>query len=237
MNMTRILASVNQWKHLILLLSLVVLIFTQPAAQRNEPAEITYSIVFSLGTLVIFLAVFDSKWRRIIALCLASPTLITHWLVRAFSLHEDLAAVAIEHAAAALFLAFAVTVILRDIFKSERIDADHILGAVCGYLLAGIAWGNLYFLVETLGPGSFAMTANVADQLKQNASKRYLLDYFSFVTLTCYGDTKLTPVAATASSLTFLETIFGQFYMAVLVAQLVGLRLSQAISRSSRRDG
>ncbi len=227
---------INQWKHLILLLSLIVLIFTQPAAQHSEAAEIAYSVVFSITTLVIFLAVFDTKWRRIVALCLASPTLIVHWLVRALSWQEQLAAVAIEHAATALFLSFAVTIILRDIFESERIDADHILGAVCGYLLAGIAWGNLYFLVETLAPGSFAISANMADQLKHEASKRYLLDYFSFVTLTCYGDSKLSPVASTASTLTFLETIFGQFYMAVVVAQLVGLRLSQAITRGPRGD-
>ena len=118
---------INQWKHLILLLSLIVLIFTQPAAQHSEAAEIAYSVVFSIATLVIFLAVFDTKWRRIVALCLASPTLIVHWLVRALSWQEQLAAVAIEHAATALFLSFAVTIILRDIFESERIDADHIL--------------------------------------------------------------------------------------------------------------
>jgi hypothetical protein len=233
----RTLTWTKQWKHLILLLLLVVLIFTQPAAQHSRLAEIAYSAVFSIATLVIFLAVFDSRWRRITALCLASPTLISHWLIRVLSWQEQQVAIAVEHAAAALFLAFAVTVILRDSFKSERIDVDHILGAVCGYLLAGIAWGNLYFLVETLAPGSFAVSAKVADQLQHDASKRYLFDYFSFVTLTCYGDNKLTPVATTACTLTFLETIFGQFYMAVLVAQLVGLRLSQAISRGPRRDG
>jgi hypothetical protein len=233
----RTLTWTKQWKHLILLLLLVVLVFTQPAAQHSRLAGIAYSVVFSLATLVIFLAVFDSRWRRIAALCLASPTLISHWLIRMLSWQEQQVAIAIEHGAAALFLAFAVTVILRDSFKSERIDADHILGAVCGYLLAGIAWGNLYFLVETLAPGSFAVSANVADQLQHDASKRYLFDYFSFVTLTCYGDSKMTPVASTACTLTFLETIFGQFYMAVLVAQLVGLRLSQAISRGPRRDG
>ena len=40
------------------------------------------------------------------------------------------------------------------------------------------------------------------------------------------------PVRPPASVLTTLEAMFGQFYIAIVVAQLVGARLSQAVHRN-----
>ena len=37
----------------------------------------------------------------------------------------------------------------------------------------------------------------------------------------------MTPVRALATALATLEAVFGQFYIAVVVAQLVGLRLAK----------
>ena len=37
------------------------------------------------------------------------------------------------------------------------------------------------------------------------------------------------PIGPPAFTLTWLEVMFGQFYMAVVVAQLVGLKLAQAL--------
>lgn len=45
-----------------------------------------------------------------------------------------------------------------------------------------------------------------------------------------YGD--ITPVGQPAYSLTRLEVMLGQFYMAVVVAQRIGFKLAQAISRA-----
>jgi hypothetical protein len=98
--------------------------------------------------------------------------------------------------------------------------------------LAGLAWGNLYNLTETVSPNAFNVRSDIAWQLESGSTRRYMFDNFSFVTLTCCGDNKVVPLAPTASSLTWLESIFGQFYMAVVVAQLVGLKLGQAVARS-----
>ena len=56
-----------------------------------------------------------------------------------------------------------------------------------------------------------------------------LFNFFSFATLTSLGYNDITPVTPLANTLTWLEVIFGQFYMAVVVAQLVGMRLAQAV--------
>jgi hypothetical protein len=124
-------------------------------------------------------------------------------------------------------------VILRGLFEEKLIRADQILGAVCGYLLAGAAWGNLYLLAELLLPGSFSVKPEIAWQLREEHTRRFLFNYFSFATITTLGYGGITPIDPAAASLSWLEAVFGLFYVAVVVAQLVGLKLSQRVEQAA----
>jgi hypothetical protein len=196
---------------------------------------IVFDVVITIVTAVIFFVVFERRSTRIAALALAAPMIVIHWIARIVGARATIV-FASEHAVATLFLGFAVTVILRGIFQPKKFRADDVLGVVCGYLLAGLGWGNLYNLANAVTPAAFSVRSDIAWQLNDESTKRQLFDNFSFVTLTCCGDNKVVPLAQTASSLTWLEAVFGQFYMAVVVAQLVGLKLSQAIGRSDVAD-
>ncbi len=59
--------------------------------------------------------------------------------------------------------------------------------------------------------------------------------YFSFVTLTTLGYGDIVPTSATARMLAAAEAVTGQLYLAVLVARLVGLHISQS-PRDPRRE-
>jgi len=50
--------------------------------------------------------------------------------------------------------------------------------------------------------------------------------YLSFITLTTVGYGDILPVEPLARFLAFAEAVVGQFYVAILVASLVGLRLA-----------
>ena len=51
--------------------------------------------------------------------------------------------------------------------------------------------------------------------------------YFSFVTLTTLGYGDMVAVSAAVRPLPVLEGVFGQFYLAVMIARLVGLHLAR----------
>jgi hypothetical protein len=69
----------------------------------------------------------------------------------------------------------------------------------------------------------------IAGQLGGWYSRQSLFDYYSLMTLTTLGYGEITPITPPATSLTWMEAMFGQFYIAVIVAQLVGLRLAEAL--------
>jgi voltage-gated potassium channel len=122
-------------------------------------------------------------------------------------------------------------VILKRIFKRQSIRTDDVIGALCGYLLAAVAWGNAYALIYWFPPDSFLIENAITRQLGEWHMQRFQFDYFSVMTLTSLGYSDIRPVSSLAYSLRWLESVFGQFYIAVVVAQLVGLRLAQVINR------
>jgi hypothetical protein len=47
--------------------------------------------------------------------------------------------------------------------------------------------------------------------------------YFSFVTITTLGYGDITPTTTGVATLTYLEALIGQLYIAIMIARLVGL--------------
>jgi hypothetical protein len=111
------------------------------------------------------------------------------------------------------------------------VSGDAIFGAVCGYLLLGIIWTLLYSAVETAYPGSFRFPASEPVASIAVRPGRNVLSYYSFITLATVGYGDVTPATPLAQTLAWMEAIAGQFYLAILVAGLVGFTVTQAMRR------
>jgi voltage-gated potassium channel len=88
-------------------------------------------------------------------------------------------------------------------------------------------------LIEIFVPGSFSVGQGFGAGLDSWHGRIAVLNYVSLGSLTSVGSGAVVPVRPPATMLITLETVFGQFYIAVVVAQLVGARLSQAPQRNS----
>ena len=131
------------------------------------------------------------------------------------------------HICGVLCMAFMVIIILSYIIKVKNVTADIIFGAIVVYLLMALMWGFMYSVVEDLHPGSFIIPEG---PIKEG---RFLLIYFSFVTLATLGYGDITPLTALACSLSILEAIIGQIYLVVVVAWLVGIFVSQSLVKNN----
>jgi hypothetical protein len=213
-----------------LFVALVLLLVIYPVLRGVYEGRVLFDALFTAVFLAAFLVVFTQRGSRILSLVLGIPTLIGAWIGYALPGLPPPPLAAGFHLAAALFLVLAVVMILRTINREATVSTDSIYGAFCGYLLLGIAFGHLYCVIEAAAPGSFRGDAEFAAKLADDTGRHFLLTYYSFVTLTTVGYGDVVPATDTARGIAMVEAIAGQFYIAVLVAELIGKRVALAIS-------
>jgi hypothetical protein len=217
-------------KHLMLLTVLILTQLGQPLLEhRSATTRVASDTIFVAICLYVFFIVCKERWQRVVGILLFLPVLGGNLALYTHNPPFHRVAGIVFHGALIAFLGFAVVVILRDLFSKSVIKGDDVVGAVCGYMIGAMVWGNLYALAYIFVPSAFNVNPAIAVQLEDWQLKRSLFDYLSFTTLTSLGYGDITPVGQPAYSLTWLEVLFGQFYMAVVVAQMVGLKLAQAI--------
>jgi hypothetical protein len=221
----------RQHKHSLLLVVLVGMTLWSSFSHRLVLSPVVSDVLMTVIVLAVLLVIFTGQFERIAASAVAAVAVLVNWSRYVIAPQEGhlLQPVAF-HALMTVFLGYTVWVILRDIFAERTISRDEVVGTVCGYLLAAAMWGNLYAIVELLAPGSFALTPELAKAATDWDGRIATFNYFSLVTLTTVGYGDITPLHAPATALAALEAVFGQFYIAIVVAQLVGLRLAQALA-------
>ena len=111
---------------------------------------------------------------------------------------------------------------LRFAMRATAVDAEHLYAALSAYLMAGIFFGLLYFVVEQASPGTFTSPTH----LTQTSAI-----YFSFVTLATLGYGDIAPRGDIARGIAIIEGVGGQLFLAVLVARLVSLYTKSADDR------
>ena len=126
----------------------------------------------------------------------------------------------------ASLLGFLVTAIwhtLKIISRADESNIDRLIGAVCLYLLLGLAWAIVYSLFHWVEPESFA-------GLPEDASIQFdsAFVFFSFVTMTALGYGDIVPLTPTLRTFAYLQAIVGQFYLAIMVASLVSAYIASA---------
>jgi hypothetical protein len=119
------------------------------------------------------------------------------------------------------FLLVSVSYTLKQVVFGTELNMNRLVGAICVYLLLGILWALAYAFLELVVPGSFK-----GIELTKTTGWHNDWFYFSFVTLTTLGYGDITPMTSAGRSLVYLQAIAGQFYIAVLVAGLVGAYIS-----------
>jgi hypothetical protein len=119
------------------------------------------------------------------------------------------------------FLGIAYVVSRRVLFSGD-VDFNTIIGALAVYLLIGLIWATLYLLTLEFFPLAFngIERENWSDNFSNAA-------YFSFVTMTSLGYGDISPALPLTRALAYLQAIVGAFYMAIVVASLIGARTTR----------
>ena len=218
----------HRWRFAVVLLASLLLAVAQPLTSGLFGDRGSFDIFFSLLIGAVLLLVFEEREHRRIALVLGLAAFLGIWLSHGFGGLAGRGLLVGTHLLAVGFFAFALYGILRAIFAKQA-SGDAIFGAVCGYILLGIIWSLLYSAVETASPGSFDLPAPRGPNAVAARPDRSVLSYYSFITLATVGYGDVTPTTPLARTLAWMEAITAQFYLAILVAGLVGFKVAQAL--------
>src|SRR5262249_54028116 len=123
-----------------------------------------------------------------------------------------------------------VAVVLAHTLRAGPINFHRVQGAVAAYLLLGMTWAHAYALLATLRPGAFAGPVNATGGPRAWC-------YFRFLPLATLGYGDILPVHPVARSLATLEAVTGSLYLAILVARLVSLAVTQSGSAPPGAQG
>jgi hypothetical protein len=190
-----------RWITVLLLLTSGVFVFILPLLQTESSL-----IGILLISAIIFLAAYNISRRLIlmgfIAIAIEVGTRTTDFIVLNY-----LAVVTTN-----LFLIYIVGNVVLNMMRQRSVTLFTLVEAVNGYLLLGIMFISLVVFCELTFPGSYLFKGEEGIDLV----------YYTLVTLTTVGYGDITPQIPVAKSLSMIIAISGQFYIAVVVAIIVG---------------
>ena len=118
-----------------------------------------------------------------------------------------------------LFMLAATWLVGSQVLLTGEVDLNIIVGSVALYLLIGMIWSILFTILLEFSPD--ALNGIDAGMWYDNYP---LTTYFSFVTLTTLGYGDISPATPVAHVMVILEAVMGMFYLAIIVASLIGGR-------------
>jgi voltage-gated potassium channel len=126
------------------------------------------------------------------------------------------------------FFSFVTWTELRSVLRQRQVTSETISMSVSAYLLLSVSWGLLYVVIFQHQPQAFSFSTSSAPSFAQhNVFPTFI--YFSLTTLSTIGFGDITPVSLQARYAAVAEGITGQFYLAILVARLVGMQMSRSV--------
>jgi voltage-gated potassium channel len=198
----------------VLLVALIFAIFFLPIL----PPELQKILLRILYSIIYLSAILCLNKRTNSLLILFFSTLITEWGSGILGLPSLLLAAKCVNI---IFFIVIIFMLIRQIATSKKVSLGVILDSVSGYLLLGLIFSITILFITQIDPGAFSYPLNGQAESHDVATLSVPL-YFSFVTLATLGYGDMVPVEPYARSLSTFIAVSGQFYIAIIVALLVG---------------
>jgi voltage-gated potassium channel len=119
-----------------------------------------------------------------------------------------------------VFSAFTTWVLMAGVARSRQVTGDVLAGALAAYIMAGLAFGVAFAVIEIRVPGAFVIAGGLRASFPD-------LVYFSFITMLTIGYGDVAPVAPMARAVVIVEGLFGIVFTTIVMASLVAGYLRQ----------
>ncbi len=185
-----------------------------------------FPVIFLLMVLSLIPPLYMGLGRKsfIAMIVTISGAFLLHLMWQYNIIAREMSVLVVLLSSYSLFFSMAIIILIKKISARTVVTSDTIKGGISVYFLIGLLWSFFYMMVMIYDGNSYSglsfSTANSSE----------LLDciYYSFTALTTLGFGDITPVTSIARGLTTLEAVVGQLYLAIFVAQLIGLKVASS---------
>ncbi len=219
--------ALHRHKHAALLALLLVFLAIQSFDAGPASEGILSDAFRTMLGVAILVVVFERQRERMAMAVILAAVMAIGWWRHVSEANLDIALSIALSALMSLFAWAAVWVILRDLFRKRAVGAENVLGAICGYLIAGEAWAGTNEIAYLAIPVAYSINPEISAHLADWHGRHALFSYYGFAQMLTIGYADVTPVRAPATTLSLLGALFGLFYTAVVVSQFVGLAQSR----------
>jgi len=213
-----------------ILIFLVLSIFIFYPLSDRHVFRFTNSILFSLILVSGVVMVLKQRFLAIVLFAFIGTAIILNFA----KFYSGITVLLVFDALASfLCCGLLAVIILVLVFKEGRITGRHIQGAIAVYLLLGLMWGFIYYILSLALPGAFLEAGAIPRDTVGGINRD--LTYFSFVTLTTVGYGDIIAVHPLARMLVILEALIGQLFPAILLAWLVSMQIVHSKDKKQAR--
>jgi Ion channel len=202
----------------LLVLELCTIFLAAPLAAKGLPIARAVGDTLVLAALVI-VVMLSQRWGAVILILLGLAAIAASFLPN--GAWAPVSAIVLRHGGDILAFSTLTWVVAHAVFAPGRITSHRLQGAVVLYLTVATIFASAFGLIWELSPGAFV---NIVAPVG-GAEEVGTMLYFSLTTLTTTGYGDIVAVDPFARSLANLESVLGQFFLAITVARLVTLEL------------
>lgn len=119
-----------------------------------------------------------------------------------------------------LFFIIVTAALVAHVAGAKEVYGSTLLCAINSYLFMGLTLSLVFMVIDLSAPGSFT-------EIDSEAGSFASFIYYGFVTLTTLGYGDITPDTALARSFSNFTALFGQLYLVIIMALIIGKYLKR----------
>jgi voltage-gated potassium channel len=201
--------------NLILLFSLLTMIFILPVVPFDDQL-LTRIVLILIVVSGLFAADFSLRLFRIL---LGLGIITVALAVISFIWIDIKNLTIILFFLITLFFVRVTAALVSHVARANKVDGSTLICAINSYLLIGLSMALLIAILDLFVPNSFT-------NLMTGEGTFSSLMYFAFVTLTTLGYGDISPITPLARSLSTFTALFGQLYLVIIMALIIGKYLN-----------
>lgn len=215
-------------RNMYLLIAMMTYFIYSPFVVNSHFSHLMISLLIAIIVLICINIVSYNKFSVTTSIVLAIITLAEFSTIRIFGPSQE--RYLLYFATNAIFLFIMTICVIYSVAKHQVITIDTLLGAICGYLLIGLTWSDIYLVISSFDLNAFSYHLALDGNSFRDNVQHFI--YFSYITLTTVGYGDIVPRNDVARTFAWLEAVIGQIYLAMWISQLVALHIAQRIRRN-----